>query len=255
MFCWPLVNYVLLAAVRDRVLLATVILAGVAVSMSMFVGSAAVVEKGQFVTVFAAGALRLLTVTAIVLFTAFFIRRSFDQRDVEFLLTRPLTRASFIVAHVLAIGVIALVLGGVAAISMVMITPMSELQAFPLWGASLVSEIMVMGFVALFFAMVLSSATTAALFTMAFYVLGRMMGQILTQIETHVATFRYSNELESIMHTISIIIPRFDLMTQTSWLIYGPQGHEGFLFLFAQVGAFGILVVTAAVIDLVRRQF
>jgi ABC-type transport system involved in multi-copper enzyme maturation permease subunit len=255
MFCWPLVNYVLMAALRDRVLLATVILAGVAVAMSMFVGSAAVVEKTQFVTVFAAGSLRLLCVAAIVLFTAFFIRRSFDQRDVEFLLTRPLSRASFIVAHALAIAVIGVVLAIVAAVAMVLITSLSSLQAFPLWGVSLALETMVMGFVALFFGMVLSSATTSALFAMAFYVLGRMMGQVLSQIETHVAAFKFSGVMEFVMQIVSVIVPRFDLMTQTSWLIYGPQGHEGFAFLFAQAGAFGLLVVSAAIIDLVRRQF
>ncbi len=123
-----------------------------------------------------------------------------------------------------------------------------------IWTVSLFFDVMLMAFVALFFGMVLSSATLSTLAALGFYVLARMTGQLLGIIHEHAVTWG-GRILGPITEVISMITPRFDLMTQSSWLIYGPQGHEGFLFLFAQTGVFALLVLSAAVVDLVRRQF
>jgi ABC-type transport system involved in multi-copper enzyme maturation permease subunit len=254
MISLPLVRYVLQAAARDRLVLSCVAMTLVGLCLSLFVGSAAVVEKQQFVTVYTAGGLRMLCVLAMVLFVAFFIRRSFDQRDVEFLLSRPLTRVSFILSHAVALVVVAALLAVITGLA-VSATSIGLVSSFYIiWTISLFLEIMMIGFVALFFAMVLPSATVSALSTFGFYVLARMTGQVLGIIQDNSA-FWGTHVLGAIMKVIAMIVPRFDLMTQTSWLIYGPQGHEGWLFLVAQAGAFSFLVLTASVIDLVRRQF
>lgn len=255
MFSLPLVRYVLLAAARDRLIATCVVLTILGVSLSLFVGGAAIVEKQQFVTVFAAGGLRFLSVIAIALFVAFYMQRSFAQRDVEYLLTRPLTRASFIISHAVAIAVVAFILAAlstlaVAVVSWGAITPAHIL----LWGASLCAEGLMIGLVALFFAMVLPSATVTALFTFAFYLLARMVGQLLGIIDTHSALWG-GDTLGVATKIISTLIPRFDLMTQTSWLVYAPQASEGLLFILAQTLVFSFLVLMASIIDLVRRQF
>jgi ABC-type transport system involved in multi-copper enzyme maturation permease subunit len=254
MIVLPLVGYVLKAAARDRLILSCIGLTILGSCLSIFMGGAAMVEKQEFVVVYTAGGLRLLCVFGMVLFVAFYIRRSFDQRDIEFLLSRPLTRSSLIVSHAAALVVVAAMLAVTAAVAVAIIS-YNLLSVYTLyWVLSLFLEVMMMGLVALFFAMVLPSATVSALATVAFYVLARMMGQLLG-ILTIGGMGVWGEIMGAAVKTISVIIPRFDLMTQTSWLIYGPQGHEGFAFLLAQTGVFSFLVVSAAVIDLVRRQF
>lgn len=250
----PLVRYVLQAASRDRLIISFIGLTLLGVSLAMFIGGAAIVEQQQFITVFAAGGLRLLSVIAACLFIAFYIQRSFAQRDVEFLLTRPLDRSAFIVSHAVAFVIVSLVLAvlstaAVIGISFTLVTP-----SYLLWGASLFAEITIMSLVTLFLAMVLPSATVTALIAIAFYILARIIGQLMGIVDTNSAL--WGNEsLGIITKGISVFIPRFDLMTQTSWLVYGPHGHEGFLFITAQTLAFSFLVLIAAIIDLKRRQF
>ena len=61
--------------------------------------------------------------------------------------------------------------------------------------------------------------------------------------------------LEQIMQVISMVLPRLDLMAQTSWLIYGPTTGHDFGLIMIQGAAFTAMVVLAALLDLARRQF
>jgi uncharacterized membrane protein len=79
-----LVRYVLTAALRDKVVWGVVAISLLAVCLSLFTANSAIIEKTQFAIVFMAGSLRLLTLFGLLLFVVFFIRRSFDARDVEF---------------------------------------------------------------------------------------------------------------------------------------------------------------------------
>lgn len=250
----PLIRYVLHAALRDRVVLSALVLAIVMVSLSLFIGDAAIVEKVQFVMVYASGGLRLLAVAAEVLFTTFYIQRSFAQRDIEYLLSRPLSRESFILSHVAALLFLSAVLSLICGLALFVLSGGQFLTFISLWTLSLFFEVFLTSLVAFFFGMVLESATVSTLMTVAFYVLARMVGQLLGIMQENVPTWGRAI-LEPVMKMISMLMPRFDLMTQSSWLIYGPQGAEGVLFLLSQSLAFGFLVIIAAVIDLKRRQF
>lgn len=254
MLSWPLVRYVLLAAVRDRLILSAFALMLVIVALSQFVGGAAVVEKEVFVAVYAAGALRLLCAVAIILFTTFFVERSFERRDVEFFLSCPLSRTGYILSHVVALIVVAGVLTVLAGVALMAASSTVFNPNYLIWLASLFAELAMTGLVALFFAMVLPSAIASTLMVLAFYVLARMMGQLLGIVSAGVA-FWGTQILDPVIRAIAVVVPRFDLMTQTSWLVYGPQGNEGFLMIAAQAGAFMLLVIVAALVDLTRRQF
>jgi hypothetical protein len=52
-----------------------------------------------------------------------------------------------------------------------------------------------------------------------------------------------------------MLMPRLDLMTQTSWLIYGPGDVIDYAFIVMQALVFIALVLIASIIDLVRREF
>ncbi len=255
MISWPLVKYVLTAARRDRLVLSLFLLMAVGASMAVFLGSAAVTESDQFAVVFAASGLRLAGVAGLVLFIVFYLRRAFDTKDVDFLLSRPISRVSFILSHsiafmLLAVLVTAGVVGAVCAIA-----PQVIGEGYVLWTASLLAEYIIIVNVALFFAMVLPNAAAGTLIIFALYFLARIIGQILGIIDAgaDMAGFQF---LAGIMQVISLIVPRLDLMAQTSWLIYGTGNVDiGFSFILVQGVTYSLLVVLAALVDLVRRQF
>ncbi len=248
-----LVNYILKAAVRDRLLISMVLMLIMASSLSVFFGSSAIIEQDQFTLVFAGGGLRLIGIMALVLFVVFFIRRSFDSRDVEFLLTRPIGRVEFIISYAAGFSLLAILVGLSQTLCLYILGPHLFNQGTFLWCASLIAENIIMVNIAFFFSMFFQSAAIAAMGAFAFYVLGRMMGQILGIIDATKAGSE--GIMEYAMQMVSAIMPRIDLMGQTSWLIYGYEGGVSLTFLFTQCAVFVVLVVIAALIDLVSRQF
>lgn len=86
----------------------------------------------------------------------------------------------------------------------------------------------------------------------AFYVLSRMIGQILGTAEE--SSLPLQDAMNTLVQIISIVTPRLDLMGQTSWLVYGaPDLTFGFIGL--QGVLFSGLFILGACIDLFRRQF
>lgn len=252
MISWPLVRYVLTAALRDRLVLSLLVVMAVGASMAVFLGSAAIVESISFSVVFGAAGLRLAGAAGLVLFIVFYLRRAFDTKDVEFLLSRPVSRVCFLLSHsaafmLLAALVTLFVFGTVCALS-----PRSFGDGHLLWGASLLAEYIIVVNAAMFFAMVLPSASTAALAIFALYFLSRIIGQILGIIEAGISA--NVALLNMAMHTISLIIPRLDLLAQSSWLIYGGE-HIGYGFILLQGVLYSALALSAASVDLLRRQF
>ncbi len=251
---FPLVRYVLMAAVRDRLVLSVLVVMLLGCLLSIFMGSAAIIEKDQFSVVFAAASLRILLVLGLVLFVVFFIRRSFEGKDIEFLLSRPVSRLNIIFSYGAAFSLIAVFLGIVAGVAVYFVSPHLLGYGHTLWVLSIIVEAIIMVNVALFFSMYISSSATASLITLGFYVFARMMGQLLGIVDS--ALVDSYGPYAVILQMVSVITPRLDLMGQTSWLIYGADaGDFGVVHILLQGVVFTFLVLFAASLDFIRRQF
>lgn len=240
---------------RDRFVLVLALGLILATSLSVFVGGAAVVESQIFAQVFTASSLRLITVFGLVLFVVFFIRRSFEARDIEYLLSRPISRIQFVLSYAVAFAVLSCVMSAVVGLCYIMTGGDILTTGAQLWIVSILVETILMTFVALFFAMVLGSAVTAAMAAFGFYILARMMGQILGIIDAS-SQGPLMGTLETLMQGISVFIPRLDLMGQSAWLVYGvPEDGIGLLEILAQGTLFSVVILSATFIDLKRKSF
>ena len=249
-----LVQYVLKAALRDKLIIAMLVLIALTCSMSIFMASSAITEQDQFLAVYASGSLRILSVLGLVIFASFFVRKSFESKDVEFLLSRPISRISFILSYAFAFCILAPIIGTASGVALLVMSPTLAIYPLFLWTLSIIVEAIIMINMAFFFAMIISSAASAVLAIFAFYALSRMMGQILGIIENGTAG-PVSQALEVVMNIVSAITPRLDLMGQTSWLVYGVGADVNLLFVAIQGSIFLFLLLTAALLDLALRQF
>lgn len=249
----PLIQYVLIAALRDKMVMSLILILMLGSSLAVFLGSAAITESDQFTAVFAAGGLRICSVLSLVLFTVSFVRRSFDSKDIEFLLSRPINRLSILFSYACAFSFLAVLMSCAVCFAVYAVSPHMFNNGYLLWGLSIVVENVIMVNTALFFSMYLSSSATASLVTFAVYVLGRMMGQLLGIVDSTLVegTGLYAMALQ----VVSVITPRLDLMGQTSWLLYGVGDNIGFIEVLLQGLLFSFLVLLAACLDFVRRQF
>ncbi len=270
----PLVRYVLTAALRDKLIVTLALMIMMGAVVAVFMGSASVLEAANFAAVFSSGGLRFLGVIGLVLFCCFYVRRSFENKEVEFLLSRPISRLSFLCSHALAFSILAFFIA-VAITAVVGIVGRPDTAGLLVWGASLVAEFSIMAVASLFFSMVLSSAAGSALATLGLYVLARLVGTLLGILDHAPANWFFA-VIGNMMKIISIGTPRLDIMGQTSWLVYGVDGREASLkflsdaspyaywmvehlglagFIVIQGAIFSALLLAAAAHDFMRRQF
>ena len=249
----PLVKYVLMAAIRDKLVLSMLVILMVGSSLSMFLGSSAIIEKDQFSLVFAGSSLRIVSVLGLVLFVVFFVRRSFEGKDIEFLLSRPISRLNIIFSYGLAFSLLAIFMGLAVGGAIYAVAPHLFGDGHITWITSIMVEGVIMVNVALFFSMYISSSSSASMVTLGFYVLARMMGQLLGIVDSSLVD---SQGLYSIiLQFVSAVTPRLDLMGQSSWLIYGADSSFNILDALLQGIVFSMFILFAASLDFVRRQF
>tara|TARA_B100000073_G_scaffold338113_1_gene334867 strand:- start:307 stop:1071 length:765 start_codon:yes stop_codon:yes gene_type:complete len=254
MMSLPLINYTLKAARRDRLIWIMTVTFALSVCMSLFMSSAVVTEKEIFAVVFMGGSMRLFAVIGIVLFVCFYVRRLFENREIEYLLSRPISRTGFVLSNAFALSAVALffALCAALAVGLAVYEPFS--LSFALWCFSFIVELLVVVHAALFFSMVITSAAGSALATMGFYVFARMMGQLLGISHSGV-DLPGGELLNGVFTFISMFIPRLDLLTQTSWLVYGVQDVQACVLSIAHGLVIIPVLLFAAIFDLVRREF
>ena len=251
---WVLTKYVLTAAFRDRLLLGFMLLLIVGISLSLFMGSSAITETDQFSLIFAASSLRISGNIALILFVVFYIRRAFEARDIEYLLSRPITKFQFLLAHFIGFSILAMMAAFLITLVLMGMPSFGSNTSLLTWGLSLWVEFNIIVTMAMFFSLMLSSAVTGSLATLAFYVLARLIGDILGIIDAGAVT-NINVVFEKIMLIISVFVPRLDLMAQSAWLIYGADGAVNWVFLLSQGAIFTSFIFMAALLDLNKRQF
>lgn len=250
---WLLAKYVLKAALRDRLPLVFLLSLMICISLSAFFGSAAIVERDQFAIIFTANSLRLLSVAFLILYISFYFGRAFETRDIDALLTRPISRLRYLLGHYLAFQILVLFF---TLLSFLIFVLLIHSYSSLFWIVGLFIELSLISLISIFFGMLCSNGIAAILLSFGLYILGRLSGSLLNIINTSPRGDVLSSVSENIMQLISIIIPRFDLMTQSSWLIYQTEiPIELLITVLIQFFVFTGLVLSAAYYDLIRKQF
>lgn len=251
---WPLFRYIVIAAARDRFFLSLIGLLVIIISLSVFFGSSVITEQDQFARTFAAFGFRLFGVISIVFFVVGYVRRCFENRDIDYLLSRPMGRISFILTHAAAFSCLALIAAFILGGTTVALETGSSHNHVFFWWITIAAEFIIMANVAMFFAFVMTSSTACMLVVFAFYLLSRLIGEILGILKK-AGQDGVIALLGKLMEVISIFIPRLDLMGQTKWILYGVPAEISLPFILAQAGVFVALVIGATCIDMHRRQF
>ncbi len=251
----PLTFYVLKASVRDKLVLSLMLFFIAAVSMSLFIGSSAVTEPDAAILTFIASSARFIAVISLILFVVFYVRRAYETHDIEYLLSRPINRISFITSHLFALSILSICFSFfIAAGIFLYASSFINGDGFMLWFISLTLEFMIVSYAAFFFSMVLPSAVTGTMATLAGYILARMSGQILNIIDAG-NNGEIFGVLGKIMEASSVIVPRFDLFSQSAWLLYGPDANISLIFILLHGILFSLLIGCAAIFDLLRKEF
>ncbi len=251
-----ILKYILLTAIRDRLYVGMFIILLAALGISSIVGGTALVEQSQATIVYVAGSGRLIFTIGMILFVCFYVRRTFENREVEFVLSKSISRHSFILAYLLGFILVALLI--ITPLIILLLLMKVSLLGLFYWSISLLFESLIIITFALLAALILKSAVSAVMASLGFYILARMMGFfVLTiQIPHEISDISSSDRfLKAVLKILSVAFPRLDLYGKSEWLIYGAINYADIFIILGQSLIYIPLMIFMAFYDFNRKQF
>lgn len=250
------IRYVLLTATRDRLFIGLLVGILLAAYISSVLGSTAMLETEQMTIAFTAASARVIIAVGVIVFIGFHMRNAFDAREIDVLLSRPISRTTLVLSYWV----------GFAAVASCLVIPTIALMAiigtlnhtgFLLWAVSLLLESWLIVSIALFAALTIKSGVGTVLSSLAIYVLSRMMGFFLATTNSASLFREHQVNLAAqwLMRVIAMVVPRLDFYAKSQWLIYGAKSYEELHLFLLQSVIFIPLLIAASVIDFKRKQF
>lgn len=252
-----LIRYVLITALRDRLFLGMLAATLVATGISAALAATSMIEVREMTLAFSAATSRLILMLGLVVFVAFHIRHAFDAKEIDVMLSRPISRPLLVFSYWMAFCVAALVMTALSAGVVYALGPLS-LSGFGTWAFSMLLEAWLVVAFTLFAALVLKSGVITVLTAIGFYTLSRMMGFFLITVggRSVFESTELNMAFKRAIDWLAIIIPRLDFFAKTRWLSYGVEGMPTELVLFTvQSLIFIPLLLTLAILDFRKRQF
>lgn len=249
-------RYVLITAARDRLFLALAAGLAVIAYLSWFLSSTAAAEPFAMAVSYFGAAARMWLNLGFIVFISFHVRRLYETREIDVMLTKPLSRAALIGGFYAGFLVLAALLLAPVAFGLLMLRVPSG-EGYGIWMLSLGLELSMVVALTLATAIVLKSAVASVLGAFGFYVLSRMVGYFLGSAE---AMQPKPDEWLALVakHAIiwlSALMPRFDFFAQTEWLVYGVAERAQIAHFVIQAAIYAPLLYAVAVYDTYRKQF
>lgn len=249
---FPTIRFVMLTAIRDRLFTSLIALIALSIGVSIFLGTGAIAEARQMTIVYAAGAARVLAVLGLTIFTAFHVERLFDNREIETILSRAITREAFVFSYWLAMALMALLilLPATAAVFVFKFSVTGTVY----WLITVILESFIVIAFAMFCGFTMERAIPTIFATTGFYLLARLIG-FFTGIATAGQQGGINKVANPIVEAIAFLVPRLDLAGQTHWLLYGMSEPRVVVLIAVQGIVYIALLLGACMFDLRRKDF
>jgi len=218
-----------------------------------FAATIAITETAQHRLVFFAASMRLATVFVIALFVATSVMREFEDRRVELVLSRPISRGDWYLGKLL--GYAAAVAGMALLISLPVIAQ-AQLPGL-IWCYSLMLELGIVVAGALAFAVTLRQITIALSLVVGFYILSRSIAGIalISRAPTVDLSLPSNQVVAWMVDALAFVLPDLSRFTQAEWLIGTLPTQIDLVLLTAQSLIYVVFLAALGLFDLYRREF
>ncbi len=255
-----IIRYTMITALRDKLFIGLLGVILLAIFVSTFLGGTALSEQYEMVISYACGSSRLILAVGMVIFVCFHVKRMFDNKEIEFILAKPISRNAFICSYWLAFVVLVIILS-LLSMAFIAIFTKPNLLGLLYWTASVIcEEILIIAF-AIVSALILKSAVASVMATLCFYFLSRMMGFFVAIIKQpfnlQLPELNYVFDWISqwLLQLTSTVLPRLDLFGKTKWLIYGIATEKELWIFACQSLVYIPLLLVMAMLDFNKKQF
>jgi len=242
----------LIEAVRNRLLWLTLVTVVVAFGLAQFLDQVAIAETREIQAALIAAPLRIAAVFIVAVFVITSMVRESSDKVTELLLSLPAPRSTYFFGKFAGYAAVAAILALLCALPLVLLV---KLPGLALWTASLVCELLIVTAASLFCVLTLSQVVPALAAVAGFYLLSRSMAamQIIAAAPLHDLTLG-DRAVKVVVETIAFLLPGIDGMTQTAWLV-GAAASGASITVFGQTAIYLVLICSAALFDLYRKNF
>lgn len=252
-----ILKYILLSGTRDRLYLGLFISLIISFSLSIFLGSTALVEQQQMTTTYIAGLSRGILVVGMILFVCLNINRAFENKEVEFIISKAISREQFVLGYLLGFFLAALLIMFPLLLAIFIIAN-PDLFGLLIWSLNLFLELMIIISFAFVTSLILKNSFSSIMASLGFYIISRLMGVFvltanipkdLSNVELTAKSF------SSVLKILSVVFPRIDLFCQSKWLSYGFYDYENLKVILIQSLIYIPLLFVMAFHDFKKKQF
>jgi len=250
-----ILKYILFTGIRDRLYIGLFISLVVAFSISIFLGSTALIEQQQMTAAYIAGSSRAILTIGMILFVCLNVNRAFENKEVEFILSKSVSREQFILGYLLGF-LLAAFLIFIPLVGTILIVTKANQIGLLIWSVSLLFEVLIVISFALLSSLILKNSFSAIMASFAFYMISRLMGMFVMAIDLPGDFAQTKNHiLASILKILSALFPRLDLFGQSEWLSYGVTDFSNFKIILLQSAIYIPLMIFMAFHDFKKKQF
>ena len=252
---WPILKYILRTGLRDKLYLSIFAFLVCSFSLAIFLGSTSLTEATQTTAAFIAGSSRIIICVGIILFCCLSINRAFENKEVEFILSKAISREQFILAYFFGFALSALLIILPLVLVIYTLVPVNKIGLLA-WSLSLFAELLIIVSFATLAALILKNSLSAILSTMAFYLISRLMGIFVLAINLPQDFAQVQQRfLPSLLKIISLFFPRLDLFAPSQWLVYGVDDYSQIKIIVLQSAIYIPLLIFMSLRDFKLKQF
>ena len=243
---------ILYAFKRDALFIGTTIFLILCSCFSAFLGSNAVVEANEAKIVYTAGISRVVVVIGFVIFVSFYIKRMFENHEIEVILSHSISRVKVLLS--LFVGFALTLIFLLLPLFLILLILKANFINTLIWFISVYFEGIIMLSFTLCCSLIIKSFVHALTSCFLMYLIGRIIGNFIAYISLSFQLNLYSIGC-SLLKALSLFIPRLDLFGKTSWLLYGDWSLSTFGIFILQMIVFCGIFLSIAVFDLKRKEF
>jgi len=238
---------------RSRLWWFAIALVLIGCGIAEFGASIAITETAQHRLVFYAVSMRLASVFVMALLVSTSVLREIDDKFVELVLSRPVSRGDWYIGKFLGYITAVLCFAVLVSVPLVVQVPMQGL----LWGYSLALELIIVVAAALAFAVTVRQITISLSVVAGFYILSRgIAGLVLISRGPTVDLSLTSNRFVAwLIDTLAYVLPDLERFTRAAWLVDASPSAQDLAMLTLQTTVYASLLVAVGLFDLHRRNF
>jgi ABC-type Na+ efflux pump permease subunit len=225
----------------------------IAFGLAQFLNQVAITESREIQTALLAAPLRVAAVFILAVFVITSMVRELSDKVTELLLSLPAPRSAYFFGKFSGYALVAAVLALLSALPLV---PFANSQGLVFWTVSLICELLIVAAMSLFCVLSFAQVVPAFAAVAGFYLLSRSMAamQIIAGAPLQDTTLT-DRVVNAVVDLIALLLPALDGMTQTTWLLGEAPGASVLGSVVGQTALYLVLICSAALFDLHRKNF